>query len=99
MRKISDKFNFSFPYVFDESQSVAKLYNAICTPDFFGFNRELELQYRGRFDSTGRAEKAPIENKKDLYDAMKLISSTQKGPEMQFSSIGCSLKWKESNQN
>jgi len=99
MRKISNKFNFSFPYVFDESQSVAKLYDAICTPDFFGFNRELELQYRGRFDSTGRAEKAPIENKKDLYDAMKLISNTQKGPEIQFSSIGCSLKWKEVNQN
>ena len=97
MKKLSVLHNFTFPYIFDESQSVAKSYNAICTPDFFGFNRELELQYRGRFDSTGREETPPIDNKKDLYEAMKLISKTQKGPEIQFSSIGCSLKWKEVN--
>jgi peroxiredoxin len=95
MKKLSVLHNFTFPYIFDESQSVAKSYNAICTPDFFGFNRELELQYRGRFDSTGRGEIPPTDNKKDLYEAMKLISETQKGPEIQFSSIGCSLKWKE----
>ena len=95
MKKLSVLHNFTFPYIFDESQSVAKSYNAICTPDFFGFNRELELQYRGRFDSTGREEIPPTDNKKDLYEAMKLISETQKGPEIQFSSIGCSLKWKE----
>jgi hypothetical protein len=91
--------NFTFPYVFDESQSIAKSYNTICTPDFFGFNRKLELQYRGRFDSTGRDDQPPKDNQKDLYKAMRLISSTQKGPETQFSSIGCSLKWKEVNQN
>ena len=95
MKKLSVLHNFTFPYIFDESQSVAKSYNAICTPDFFGFYRELELQYRGRFDSTGRGEIPPTDNKKDLCEAMKLISETQKGPEIQFSSIGCSLKWKE----
>jgi len=94
MRKLSVLHNFTFPYIFDESQSVAKSYDAICTPDFFGFNRQLELQYRGRFDSTGRGDNPPADNKKDLYEAMKLISQTQKGPEMQYSSIGCSLKWK-----
>lgn len=99
MQKLSDLNNFSFPYVFDESQSVAKSYNAICTPDFFGFNRKLELQYRGRFDSTGRDKEPSIDNKKDLYEAMKLISVTQKGPEIQFSSIGCSMKWKEGDKN
>ena len=97
MKKLSVLHNFTFPYIFDESQSIAKSYNAICTPDFFGFNRELELQYRGRFDSTGREETPPTDNKKDLYEAMKLISETQKGPEIQFPSIGCSLKWKEVN--
>ena len=97
MKKLSVLYSFTFPYIFDESQSIAKSYNAICTPDFFGFNRELELQYRGRFDSTGREETPPIDNKKDLYEAMKLISKTQKGPEIQSSSIGCSLKWKEVN--
>ena len=97
MKKLSVLHKFTFPYIFDESQSVAKSYNAICTPDFFGFNRELELQYRGRFDSTGRVDEPPKDNQKDLYKAMKLISDTQKGPKTQFSSIGCSLKWKEVN--
>jgi len=97
MKKLSVLHNFTFPYIFDESQSIAKSYNAICTPDFFGFNRELELQYRGRFDSTGREETPPTGNKKDLYEAMKLISETQKGPEIQFSSVGCSVKWREVN--
>jgi peroxiredoxin len=99
MKNLSISNNFSFPYVFDDSQSVAKSYNAICTPDFFGFNKNLELQYRGRFDSTGRETEPPIINQRDLYEAMKMISITQKGPKTQFSSIGCSLKWKEVKQN
>ena len=99
MKTLSILNNFSFPYVFDDSQSIAKSYNAICTPDFFGFNKDLELQYRGRFDSTGRGVEPPVGNRRDLYEAMKLISKTQKGPETQFSSIGCSLKWKEVNHN
>ena len=93
MQKISQKEAFSFPYLFDESQEVAKAYDAICTPDFFGFNTALELQYRGRFDSTGRGEPS-INNERDLYEGMKLIANTQQGPKEQISSIGCSIKWK-----
>jgi len=93
MQKISQKEAFSFPYLFDESQEVAKAYDAICTPDFFGFNAALELQYRGRFDSTGRGEPS-INNERDLYEGMKLIANTQQGPKEQISSIGCSIKWK-----
>ena len=95
MQKISNNHLFSFPYLFDQTQELAKSYNAICTPDFFGFNQALELQYRGRFDSSGRGE-APLDNKRDLYHAMKLVAETQKGPNEQFSSIGCSIKWKDS---
>ena len=79
--------------LFDENQEVAKAYDAICTPDFFGFNAALELQYRGRFDSTGRGEPS-INNERDLYEGMKLIANTQQGPKEQISSIGCSIKWK-----
>ncbi|HBO18208.1 MAG TPA: thioredoxin family protein [Methylophilaceae bacterium] len=94
MRHIADQFHFSFPYVIDKTQETARAYNAICTPDFFGFNRNLELQYRGRFDATGRGEPPP-DNSRDLYEAMKLIAETQKGPVEQKSSIGCSIKWRE----
>ncbi len=96
MKKLSVLHNFTFPYIFDESQSVAKSYDAICTPDFFGFNSKLELQYRGRFDSTGRGEAQP-NNERDLFEAMKLVAITQKGPETQYASIGCSIKWKETH--
>lgn len=93
MQKISEEQKFSFPYLFDESQKVAKLYKAICTPDFFGFNAKLKLQYRGRFDSSGRGE-PPANNQRDLYLGMQMIAKTQQGPKEQFSSIGCSIKWK-----
>ena len=66
MQDTSRQQQFSFPYLFDETQQIAQKFGAICTPDFFGFNRELELQYRGRFDSTGREETPPTDNKKDL---------------------------------
>ncbi len=94
MKLIAHQYQFSFPYVIDENQEIARSYNAICTPDFFGFNRNLELQYRGRFDATGRGE-PPLNNTRDLYEAMKLIGETQKGPLEQKSSIGCSIKWRE----
>ncbi len=93
MQKLSKDMKFSFPYLFDESQEIAKKYEAICTPDFFGFNASLELQYRGRFDSTGR-DKPSANNERDLYEAMKLIANTQLGPKKQIASIGCSIKWK-----
>lgn len=87
-------YNFSFPYVLDETQAVAKAYGAVCTPDFFGFNKNLALQYRGRFDAAGRGE-PPANNPRDLFNAMKLISETDQGPREQIASIGCSIKWKE----
>ena len=85
-------FNFSFPYVLDSTQDIAQAYGAVCTPDFFGFNADLKLQYRGRFDAAGRGE-PPVGNARDLFNAMKLISETGKGPREQIASIGCSIKW------
>ena len=84
---------FPFPYLHDEDQSVARAYGAECTPDFFGFNSELQLQYRGRLDSAGRNAPTP-DMSRDLFDAMKLISETGQGPRHQISSMGCSIKWK-----
>ncbi len=92
MQEESKQFNFSFPYVLDDTQQVAKAYGAVCTPDFFGFNANLELQYRGRFDAAGRSE-PPADNPRDLLNAMKLIAETGQGPREQVASIGCSIKW------
>lgn len=95
MQAMAKEFNFSFPYVYDESQEVAKAYDAVCTPDFFGFNADLELQYRGRFDDQ-RRELTPNPNPtRDLFKAMKLVAETGHGPQEQIPSIGCSIKWKE----
>ena len=97
MQKIALLRNFNFPYLFDDTQQVAREYSAICTPDFFGLNQNLELQYRGRFDSTCRGE--PSEShERDLFNAMKVIAETKLGPTQQLNSIGCSIKWKEINQ-
>jgi len=93
MRRLAESLNFSFPYVYDETQQVAKIYDAVCTPDFFGFNANLELQYRGRFDAAGRGEPPP-DNSRDLFKAMKLVAETGHGPAQQVASIGCSIKWK-----
>ena len=94
MTLISKEFNFSFPYVLDESQQIAKNYGAVCTPDFFGFNNKLELQYRGRLDAS-RKESAPVDARRDLFEGMLMISKTAKGPDSQIPSIGCSIKWRE----
>jgi len=93
MQRLAKELNFSFPYVFDETQEVARAYNAICTPDFFGFNTDLKLQYRGRFDEAGRDPESPG-NYRDLFEAMKRVAQTGKGPAEQQASIGCSIKWK-----
>jgi peroxiredoxin len=93
MKTIAQQFRYPFPYVWDESQEVAKAYGAVCTPDFFGFNARLELQYRGRLDAS-RKETAP-EARRDLYEAMLLVARTGKGPLDQIASIGCSIKWRE----
>jgi peroxiredoxin len=93
MQAMAKKFGFTFPYLLDESQQTAKNYGAICTPDFFGFNAQLQLQYRGRFDES-RKETAP-ESTRDLFFAMQQIAETGEGPTTQIPSIGCSIKWKE----
>ena len=92
MKVFSKKFNFSFPYLIDESQNTAKEYGAVCTPDFFGYNRNLELQYRGRIREL--KDLKPINsNESDLLKAMRLIIKTGKGPEDQIPSMGCNIKW------
>lgn len=95
MREMAQEFKFPFPYLYDESQQVAKAYGAVCTPDFFGFNSKMELQYRGRFDSQGRELTPKLDAKRDLLDAMTLVAKTGQGPKEQIPSIGCSIKWKE----
>lgn len=93
MVRIASEKQFPFPYVLDETQEVAKAYGAVCTPDFFGFNANLELQYRGRLDES-RKETAPEGVRRDLFEAMRQIAQTGQGPREQIPSIGCSIKWK-----
>ncbi|MFV2005624.1 MAG: thioredoxin family protein [Gammaproteobacteria bacterium] len=93
MQKVADEFHFPFPYLLDETQQVAKAYGAVCTPDFFGYNKSLQLQYRGRLDAS-RKETAADDVKRDLFDAMKQVAKTGRGPEQQIPSMGCSIKWK-----
>ena len=93
MKRFAAAHHFSFPYLYDESQEVARAYDAACTPDFFGFNGKLELQYRGRLDES-RKEAAPADVRRDLFEAMKQIAETGQGPREQIPSIGCSIKWK-----
>jgi peroxiredoxin len=92
MRLIAELHRYPFPYVWDESQAVAKEYGAVCTPDFFGFNANLELQYRGRLDAS-RKEAVP-DAPRDLFNAMMQVAKSGQGPLEQFSSMGCSIKWK-----
>ena len=94
MIKFAEDNNFNFPYLFDENQNVAQTYDAVCTPDFFGFNENLELQYRGRIREL--KDLKPIkEGESDLLKAMKLIAETGKGPKDQIPSMGCNIKWKK----
>ncbi len=92
MQRVAREKKFPFPYVFDETQAVAKAYDAQCTPEFFGFNANLELQYRGRLDAS---RTSPVPNaRRDLYEAMVQVARTGQGPKDQIASIGCSIKWK-----
>ena len=93
MREVARAQGFPFPYLYDEDQLIAKAYGAICTPDFFGFDAGLGLQYRGRLDASGR-HPAPEGSPRDLYEAMRLVAETGHGPRDQIPSIGCSIKWK-----
>ena len=92
MIKFQKNYNLNFPYLIDETQEIAKKYGAICTPDFFGYNSNLELQYRGRIREL--KDLKPIRSaESDLSKAMKLIAQTGKGPENQIPSMGCNIKW------
>ena len=92
MKALAQRLRFPFPYLWDETQAVARAYGAVCTPDFFGYNRKLELQYRGRLDDSGRFSKPDAP--RELYNAMVQVARTGKGPAQQTASIGCSIKWK-----
>ncbi|MEA3643363.1 MAG: thioredoxin family protein [Lamprobacter sp.] len=94
MKAVALEYDFPFPYLIDESQQVAKTFGAICTPDFFGYNAALELQYRGRLDES-RKETAPEGVRRDLFEAMKQVAETGRGPEHQIPSVGCSIKWRD----
>ncbi len=93
MAAIARQFDFSFPYLLDESQAVAKAYGAVCTPDFFGFNAEAGLQYRGRLDASRKETAADAH--RDLFEAMLQVARTGQGPREQIPSMGCSIKWKD----
>jgi len=94
MQRVARELAFPFPYVWDETQAVARAYGAVCTPDFFGFNAALELQYRGRLDAS-RKQAAPPDVRRDLFEAMLEVARTGQGPLAQIPSIGCSIKWRE----
>ena len=92
MKIFSNENKFNFPYLFDESQEIAKKFGAVCTPDFFGYNKNLELQYRGRIRELKNLK--PIrDGQSDLKLAMQKIAKTQKGPLEQIPSMGCNIKW------
>lgn len=93
MQIVAKRLGFTFPYLYDETQDVARAYGAACTPDFFGFNRDLELQYRGRLDSDGIAPPTPGA-RRELVEAMRQIAATGQGPAEQEPCIGCSIKWR-----
>ena len=93
MKAEAEKHGFSFPYLYDENQAVARAYGAECTPDFFGYNADGKLQYRGRLDASGR-QPGPADARRELFEAMVRIAETGIGPQDQTASMGCSIKWK-----
>jgi peroxiredoxin len=93
MKRLAKEKRFSFPYLLDEAQAVARAYDAACTPDFFGFNADLSLQYRGRIYDVRNRQRVPG-SKRELYEAMTQIARSGRGPEEQTPSMGCSIKWK-----
>ena len=94
MQRVAAEFGYPFPYLLDLTQEVAQSFGAVCTPDFFGYNANLELQYRGRLDDSGR-QAGHSETRRDLFLGMKLVAETGQGPMDQVASIGCSIKWRE----
>ncbi len=93
MGVVAAENGFTFPYAYDETQAVARAYDAVCTPDFFGFDADLGLQYRGRLDSSLK-QPAAADTRRDLFEAMSLVARTGRGPAEQIPSMGCSIKWR-----
>jgi Redoxin len=93
MKAFAARHGFAFPYLHDESQEVARAYDAVCTPDFFGLNADGSIAYRGRLDP-GRKDPPPPGARRELVEAMRMIAETGKGPAEQYPSVGCSIKWK-----
>jgi len=93
MKAFATQHAFTFPYAIDETQDIARTYGAVCTPDFFGFDRDLELAYRGRLDASGRSSDPTAT--RELFDAMVEVARTGKAPSVQHPSVGCSIKWKQ----
>ena len=91
MKRFAEAHGFTFPYLVDEDQSVGRAYGAVCTPDFFGFNKDGELQYRGRLDDAKMG--SPANRNRELVEAMGQIAETGQGPTQQVASMGCSIKW------
>jgi len=91
MKLFAKKYDFNFSYIFDSTQEIARKYNAVCTPDIFGFNKDKILKYRGRIDSGAMNNNNNIQ--RDLFHAMHLIAKTNEGPLKQYNSFGCSIKW------
>lgn len=94
MQAVAREHGYPFPYLLDETQEIARAYGAVCTPDFFGYNADLELQYRGRLDESGRQADAG-DVRRDLFLGMKQVAETGRGPQEQVASIGCSIKWRD----
>jgi len=94
MLLISNEFDFPFPYLLDETHEVARAYDAVCTPDFFGYNADMELQYRGRLDAAGPKSDDDTQER-ELFEAMKQVAETGRGPDHQIPSMGCSIKWRQ----
>ena len=97
MKELATSHGFSFPYLFDADQNVAKSYKAACTPDFFLFDQSKKLFYRGQYDVARPGKSAPISGS-DLKNAMSLLLSGKSPPEKQIPSLGCNIKWKENNE-
>jgi len=93
MRDFAKRQDFPFPYLYDESQAIARAYDAVCTPDFFGYDRQLKLKYRGRLDE-GRPSPPPPNARRELLEAMRAIAAGGEAPAAQVPSIGCSIKWR-----
>ena len=94
MKRWAEEKSFPFKYLHDRSQATAQAYGAVCTPDFFGYNAKLELQYRGRLDASKR-ESSADDAPRELFEAMRLVAETGHGPKDQIASMGCGIKWKE----